>query len=70
MRFAKITLALLGSLYAISAGAQGWIEFVEREELFTVHLPYPPAVEDISYVSEYQAELPAKVYTLSDGQVD
>ena len=70
MRIANLAFAMLGSLYAVSAAAQGWIEFVDRQELFTVHLPGPPAVADITYVSEYQAELPGKAYTLSDGQVD
>ncbi len=70
MRIANFAFAMLGSLYAVSAAAQGWIEFVDRQELFTVHLPGPPAVADITYVSEYQAELPGKAYTLSDGQVD
>ena len=70
MRVAKFALAVFGSLYAVSVAAQGWTEFVDREELFTVHLPRPPAVEDIIYVSEYQADLPGKTYKLSDGQVD
>ncbi len=70
MRIAKLAFAVLGSFYTVSAAAQGWIEFVDREELFTVHLPGPPAVADITYVSAYEAELPGKAYTLSDGQVD
>ena len=70
MRIAKLAFAVLGSLYAFSAAAQGWIEFVEREELFGVNLPHAPAVEEITYLSEFGAEYPGKVYTASDGQVD
>ena len=61
MRIAKLAFAVLGSLYAFSAAAQGWIEFVEREELFGVNLPHAPAVEEITYLSEFHAELPGRV---------
>ncbi len=70
MRIANLVLAVLGSLYVVSAAAQGWNEFIDREELFIVHLPHPPAVDDITYVSEYQAALPGKIYTISNEQVN
>jgi hypothetical protein len=69
-RFSKLVLAMVGSLIAFPAAAQGWFEFVDREELFGVNLPHEPAVENITYLSEFGAELPGKVYTASDGQVD
>ncbi len=70
MRCAKFILAAIASLYAFSAAAQGWVHFADREELFSVNLPHEPAVEEITYHSEFHAELPAKIYTASDAQVD
>jgi hypothetical protein len=46
--------------------AQGWFEFVEREELFSVNLPQEPEVEEIVYHSEWGAELPGKIFTASE----
>ena len=70
MRKMKFALAILVSLCADLAAAQGWSEFVDRQEMFLVHFPGAPAVADMTYVSEYQAVLPGKVYALSDGGVD
>ncbi len=70
MRLLKLVLAIIGSLYAFSALAQGWFEYVDNEELFGVNLPHVPSVEDFTYESEFHAQLPAKKYTASDGQVN
>lgn len=70
MRLATSALTIFFSLAASSAAAQGWFEFVEREELFSVVLPHEPAVEEFTYHSGYHAELPAKHYTASDAQGD
>ena len=70
MRFFSWILALIGLLLTLPAAAQGWIEFVDREEFFGINLPHEPLVESISYLSEFGAEYPGKVYTASDGQVD
>jgi hypothetical protein len=59
----------MGVLCAFSASAQGWFDFVERDELFSVNLPHAPAVEEIFFHSEWGAELPAKVFTAADAQV-
>ena len=70
MRLVTLVLTVVGSLSAFPAAAQSWIEFVDREELFGVNLPREPAVEEITYHSEFHAELPGKVFTASDAQVD
>jgi hypothetical protein len=69
MRAAALFLALIAAGISAPAFAQGWIEFVEREQLFSVNLPHEPSVEDIVYHSEYHAELPAKVYEAADEHV-
>ena len=55
---------------AFPSAAQGWFEFVEREELFSVNLPEAPEVEEIVYHSEWGAELPGKLFTASEGEAE
>ncbi len=69
MRLKTLVFTGIGSLLACSASAQGWVHFADREELFSVNLPHQPMVEEITYHTEFHAELPAKVYTAADEQV-
>jgi hypothetical protein len=70
MRFLKLAMTLVCFLIALPASAQGWIEFVDREELFGINLPHTPSVEDIVYTSEFGTDFPAKVFTASDEQTN
>lgn len=70
MRVAMCVLVAACSLSAFPAAAQGWIEYLNEEEMFGINMPHEPAVGEISYTSEYRAELPGKVFTASDGQVE
>ncbi len=69
MRYGMLVLAAFGTLSVFPAAAQGWFDFAERNELFSVNLPHVPAVEDIVYHSEWGADLPGKVFTAADEQV-
>jgi hypothetical protein len=68
MRLAVCLLSALVTFYAFPASAQEWIEYVNEEEMFGINLPGEPAVDDATYISEYRAELPAKVFTATDGR--
>ncbi len=68
MRIGVIVVTLVAVFVAFPAMAQGWFEFVEREELFSVNLPDVPEVEEIVYHSEWGAELPGKLFTASEGE--
>lgn len=70
MRFAMCALIAAWTLHAFPASAQDWIEYVNEEEMFGINLPGEPMVEDITYISEYRAELPGKVFTASDGRTN
>ncbi len=70
MRVSTIVFAMVGMLIAFPAAAQGWIEFVDRDEFFGINLPHEPSVENTTYSSEFGAEYPGKVYTASDGPVE
>lgn len=47
--------------------AQEWIKYVDLEERFIVNFPAEPEVTDITYLSEYGAVLPARVYVANSG---
>ncbi len=48
------------------AAAHGWIKYVDEAERFIVNFPSDPMVAEMTYVSEYHAELPARVYSSED----
>lgn len=54
-------------LFAGSAFAQGWVEYLDRERFFGVNLPGEPKVEDIEYTSAHDAVFPARVYSVEQG---
>ena len=68
MRFMPvISIALLffvsGPLFA-----QEWIEFASREDRFACLFPSQPKITETAYPSEYGADLPARVYSVAQGQ--
>src|SRR5262245_4709024 len=63
--FASVTLVLL---FAGSAFAQEWIEYANRDDRFTCNFPTPPKVTETTYHSQMGANLPAHIYSASQGQ--
>jgi len=61
--------ATIASIVFLSAPAfaQDWIDYVSREEHFSVNFPRQPAVQQITYTSQRGRMLPARVYTVQDG---
>jgi len=62
-----VSAALIISL-STTAFAQEWIEFASREERVTCLFPVQPKVTETTWVSEYGAILPARLYSASQGQ--
>ena len=48
--------------------AQEWIEYANREDRFTCNFPSEPKVTQTTYRSEHGADLPARVYSATQGQ--
>src|SRR5437660_10498872 len=48
--------------------AQEWIEFASREDRFTCLFPNQPKITETIYRSEYGADLPARVYGVTQAQ--
>ena len=58
-----VVIALAGQLFA-----QEWVEFASREDRFTCNFPSQPKISETTYRSERGADLPARVYSGSQGQ--
>src|SRR5215475_3888573 len=63
-------LVSIGLVLVTSASlfAQEWIEFVSREDRFTCNFPTQPKMTQITYRSLHEADLPARIYSATQGQ--
>jgi hypothetical protein len=62
-----ISVAFVISISAPSF-AQEWIEFASRDDRFTCLFPSQPTITQTTYRSERRADLPARVYSATQGQ--
>jgi hypothetical protein len=64
-----VRLILLTGALALAAPvlAQDWIDFVSREDHFSINFPGQPAVENITWITEEDQEVPARRYTAMRG---
>jgi hypothetical protein len=67
MRVIVAVLAGCILLSAAQASAQEWAEFVSRDDGFKVNFPVQPKIAQTTYTSEYGADLPARVYSVTLG---
>src|SRR5437868_4749336 len=58
-----LILAVSGPLFA-----QEWVEFASREDRFTCNFPTQPKVTTTTYLSQHEAELPARIYSAEQGK--
>lgn len=63
LKLISIALVLPGVLFA-----QEWIEYANRADRFTCNFPSQPKMTETTYRSEHGAELPARVYSASEGK--
>jgi hypothetical protein len=68
MRLMPIIATALAFSTAGPLFAQEWIEFANREDRFTCNFPSQPKVTQTTYTSEHGADLPARVYSATQGQ--
>lgn len=66
MKTPVLSLVLLAALSG-TAFAQDWTEFASRDDRFTITFPGKPEVTETTWVSQYQAILPARIYTGAQG---
>jgi hypothetical protein len=59
----RLRFAAAFVLLTSPAFAQAWIEYVNKDDLFTVNFPGQPKVESFIWQSDYDRKMPAKRYT-------
>ena len=67
MRFHLVVAAALLLSLSVPASAQEWTQYVSKEDRFTGNFPGQPTVTQTTYSSQYDAELPARVYSARRG---
>jgi hypothetical protein len=64
---ALLALLAVPAIVHGQAAAQGWIEYVSRQDFFAINFPGQPRTEEITWVSEQGAIYPARVYSAENG---
>jgi hypothetical protein len=67
MRVHRIVASIAMVLMSGPAVAQGWTEFVSKEDRFTTNFPGAPEVTEATYRSQFGADLPSRVYSATRG---
>jgi len=70
MRVSRLLAVLLIIFPPGYSAAQEWIEYANLVDQFAVNLPAEPEITETTYLSEYRALLPARIYTASYGSSD
>ena len=68
MRLTRFFSIILMFSISVPLFGQEWMEFASREDRFTCLFPEQPKVTETTYRSEYGADLPARVYSVAQGQ--
>ena len=67
MRVSLVAIAALVFCIAGPAAAQEWTEYVNQEDRFSTVFPGEPQVTETTYMSQFGAELSARVYSAEVG---
>ena len=67
MRAIRLILAAVILFVAAPSFAQEWVEYYSRDDRFLVNFPKHPQVRTITYHTEYDVDLPARVHSYEDG---
>jgi hypothetical protein len=63
MRFFGVVPIVLALLVSVTAHAQTWSEWSDRENRFTVNLPGDPTKQDVPYKTSKGTTLPSRIFT-------
>ena len=67
MRLMPLVCSALVVAMSGTSFAQEWTEFTSREERFTITFPGQPQVTDTTWTSQFNAILPARIYSGTQG---
>jgi hypothetical protein len=62
-----LLMTALSLILAAPAFAQDWVTYTSRTDAFVVNFPRDPKVQEITYKTEYNLNLPGRVYSDSNG---
>ena len=68
MRYPGLVSAALVVLSSSASFAQGWREYVSRDEFFMLGMPVEPQITEATYRAASGALLPAKMFVATEGQ--
>ena len=68
MRKPSLVAAALVLSMAAPVFAQEYVEYVSRDDRFTITFPAQPKVTQTPFMSQYGYSLPARVYTADSGK--
>ena len=68
MRYKKLYIVSFLVLFSGISNAQGWTEHVYLNDFFTINFPGDPEINETTYLSEFDATYPARVYTVNSQQ--
>src|SRR5688572_12954982 len=68
MRLHRIAASIAIVLMSEPAVAQGWTEFVSKDDRFTTNFPGVPQVRESTFTSQFGADLPSRVYSATRGE--
>ncbi len=68
MRLTPVISMAVALSVAAPLFAQEWVEFASREDRFTCLFPTQPKVTETTYLSQHEANLPARIYSAEEGQ--
>jgi hypothetical protein len=66
-RLQPVIAALMLCLPVLASAQEEWMEFKSIEDRFSIPFPGKPAVQTITWPSEYGAVFPGRVYTVQQG---
>ena len=67
MRLTAVVAAVVLVVMSTSALAQEWTEFVSTDDRFSTNFPGTPQIAETTYRSQFGADLPARVYSATQG---
>lgn len=67
MRLISVVVLASSLLAAAPAFAQGWTEYANQKDFFSVSFPGEPKVQEITYETEFSLQLPARIYSVDAG---
>src|SRR5215471_12674762 len=68
MRLMPVMLIVLVLSISVPSFAQEWIEFASKQDRFTCNFPTQPKITETTYLSQHEANLPARIYSADQGQ--